>query len=56
MEEEKRVGRPRLYESLEIVKVTLTTEERKRLDRICREENISRHEFISRALKEYRKR
>ena len=46
----KKQGRPRKYETLEHISVTLTGEEKLKLDQICDNLNLSRHEYLSACL------
>ena len=46
----KQQGRPRKYETLNHINVGVTDEERAKLDKICGELRITRHEYLSSCL------
>ena len=43
-------GRPRIYETLNHINVGVTNEERSKLDQLCSQFNITRHEYLSSCL------
>lgn len=46
----KKQGRPKKYEALEHINITLSAEEKIKMDKICDSLNLSRHEYISACL------
>lgn len=46
-----RVGRPKIFEDLNPVLINLTSKEKAKLDEICEEYKMSRHEYLGNCLK-----